>query len=68
MTYEHAPSLTPSELAEAEAASDVTDVDSAAAGPGARGCAEVPARPAATDTELAYAESESDLSHSEPAR
>jgi hypothetical protein len=60
---------TPCELAEAEAASDVTDahvgappLDTAAAAVRA-----VAARPGATDTELAHAECESDLSHSEPA-
>jgi hypothetical protein len=69
MPYENRPELKPWELAEAEAASDVTDADVGRPAFGAATAArEVPARATATDTELAHAECESDLSHSEPAR
>jgi hypothetical protein len=60
MPHENDQTLKPWELAEAEATSDVTDT--------ALGAREVPVRPGANDTELAHAECESDLSHSEPAR
>jgi hypothetical protein len=67
VTHHHTPNLTPGELAEAEASSDVTE-----AAPGAAARLhrpdEQPVRPSATETELAFAETESDLSHSEPAR
>jgi hypothetical protein len=70
MPHENDPKLKPWELAEAEASSDVTDADLVDGAVRALGGAprEVPARPGATDTELAHAECESDLSHSEPAR
>ena len=69
MPHENRQTPKPWELAEAEATSDVTDADVGGAAPGAVSAArEMPVRPGATDTELAHAECESDLSHSEPAR
>jgi hypothetical protein len=69
MPDENRPELKPWELAEAEAASDVTDADVRRPPFGAATAVRVvPARVSATDTELAHAECESDLSHSEPAR
>jgi hypothetical protein len=68
MPLDQNPKHMPWELAEAEATSDVTDTEAAGDGTLGRRAAEMPARPGATDTELAHAECESDLSHSEPAR
>ena len=60
--------LTPSELAEAEAASDVLDADVEGLGAEAPTPAQPPAErplapPAVGETEIAAAESQSDLSH-----
>ena len=69
MPHENQQTPKPWELAEAEAASDVTDADVVDGAVRALGASRaVPVRPRATDTELAHAECESDLSHSEPAR
>jgi hypothetical protein len=68
MPHENDQTLKPWELAEAEATSDVTDTDLVDGTVRALGARDVPVRPGANDTELAHAECESDLSHSEPAR
>jgi hypothetical protein len=66
----HEHTLTNVELAEAEAASDVIDLEGAAQlGTASTPHPEPTAMPApVTETELAHAECESDLSHAEPAR
>ena len=66
MPHHEAHKFTPSELAEAEAARDVTDAD--IIGPVARRAAEMPLHPGVTDSELAQADCDSDLAHGEPAR
>ena len=72
MAHDLTPHLTHVELAEAEAASDVTDADVEGAQPlgtASAAHAEPTALPeSVTDTDLAHAECESDLSHAEPAR
>jgi hypothetical protein len=68
MPHDRSHKLTPSELAEAEATRDVIDVDGDDTGLMARRAAEMPTRPSATDTELAQADCDSDLTHAEPTR
>ena len=68
MTHDHNHELTPSELAEAEATRDLADLDPDDVGRVARRAAEMPLHPAVSDTDLAHADCDSDLSHSEPPR
>jgi hypothetical protein len=68
MPHDHSQTLTPYEVAEAEATRDVTDAEPLDGEVLARRAAEMPTRPHATDTELAHADCASDLSHGEPAR